>query len=162
MAQENLLISDPDLVAEFARSSAFESIKEKRLVVPPDHMALLMRNGELVDVYRGANFSVGGMLARIRSVFGGKHSFSLLLATLKPFSAQLDFRMITKDSVEVAGMAHLEMQVDPEKPGNILGMMSGRLPLSRDDVLRRIAPHFSERVFGSIGARPGGGARRSP
>ena len=153
MASKNILISDPDYVAEFVRNSEFESARETRLAVPPDHMALLMRDGEMVDVYQGANFSVGGMLARIRSIFGGKHSFSMLLATLKPFPAQLDVRMITKDNVEVAAVAHLEMQVDPDKPGNVLGLMTARQPLTRNDVLRRIAPHFSERVFGSVGAR---------
>ncbi len=153
MASKNILISDPNYVAEFVRNSEFESMGETRLAVPPDHMALLMRDGELVDVYVGANFSIGGMLARIRAFFGGKHSFSMLLASLKPFSAQLGVKMITRDSVEVTGVAHLELQVDPEKPGNVLGLMSGRQPLSQNDVLRRIAPHFSERVFSRVGAK---------
>ena len=106
MASKNILISDPDYVAEFVRNSEFESARETRLAVPPDHMALLMRNGEIVDEYRGANFSVGGMLARIRSIFGGKHTFSLLLASLKPFAAQLDVRMITKDSATRKSWRH--------------------------------------------------------
>ncbi|MEM9430419.1 MAG: hypothetical protein AAGA32_13100 [Pseudomonadota bacterium] len=153
MAAKNLLISDPSYVAEFVRNSEFQSLTETRMAVAPDHMALLIRDGEIVDVFKGANFSIGGLLARIRSVFGGRHSFALLLASLKPFQVQLDVEMITKDKAPVTGVATLELQVDPEKPANILGLMRARMPLTEGDVLARVAPHFSERVFGAVGAK---------
>ncbi|MEE2877694.1 MAG: hypothetical protein VX593_01695, partial [Pseudomonadota bacterium] len=164
MASQPLVLTDPDLLAEFVRESEFKTFFEKRFATPPDLEALLFRNGELIDTYKGAHFSVGGLANGLKRVIGGSSHVALMLADLKPFQVHLPVRGLSKDKVEIEGLATLELQLDPDKPANILGLMSGvtrneagreesdyasagRKSLSRLDVLERIAPHFSDRVF---------------
>ncbi|RIJ33079.1 zinc ribbon domain-containing protein [Henriciella mobilis] len=165
MASQPLVLTDPDLLAEFVRESEFKAFLEKRFATPPDLAALLFRNGELIDTYKGAHFSAGGLVNAVKSVVGGSSHIAMMLADLKPFQVQLPVFGTSKDDVYIEGLATLELQLDPDKPSNILGLMSGvsrnesdgaskesapsagRKSLSRMDVLERIAPHFSDRVM---------------
>ena len=147
MKTTQLTLSDPGLVAEFVRQNEFKAFFEKRLEVPPDYLGLLMRDGKFVQAYKGAHFSVGGIFNQISGVVGGAHSISVLLADLKAFQIKSDFSAITKDRVEVKGTVAIDLQVDPEKPQNILGMMSGRKALSKEDIGKRIKDTLSDRVF---------------
>jgi len=164
MSSQPLVLSDPNLLAEFMRESEFQAFFEKRFATPPDTAALLFRNGELVDTFVGAHFSVGGVVNSIKGVVGGSSHVALMLADLKPFQVQLPIAGFSKDSVNIQGLATLELQLNPEKPSNILGLMSGvsrmqtdadtgelpktgRKALSRIDVLDRISPHFKDRVI---------------
>lgn len=165
MASQPLVLTDPDLLAEFVRESEFKAFLEKRFATPPDLAALLFRNGELIDTYKGAHFSAGGLINAVKSVVGGSSHIAMMLADLKPFQVQLPVFGTSKDDVYIEGLATLELQLDPDKPSNILGLMSGvsrnesdgaskdsapsagRKSLSRMDVLERIAPHFSDRVM---------------
>lgn len=163
MASQPLVLTDPNLLAEFVRESEFKGLFEKRFAAPPDLAALLFRNGELIDTFKGAHFSVGGLANAIKGVVGGSTHIAIMLADLKPFPVELPVFGISKDKVDVAGLATLELQLNPDKPSNILGLMggvsrnetdaetgdlpvTGRKALSRLDVLERIAPHFSDRV----------------
>nr|WP_070959210.1 zinc ribbon domain-containing protein [Hyphomonas sp. Mor2] len=173
MASEPLVLTDPNLLAEFVRESEFKGFFEKRFATPPDLAALLFRNGELIDTFKGAHFSVGGLATAVKSVVGGSTHIALMLADLKPFSVQFPVKAMSKDSVEVAGVATLELQLNPDRPANILGLMggvsrqqtdegtgdipaTGKNALTRSDVVERIAPHFNDRVFeaaiGSVNA----------
>lgn len=165
MASQPLVLTDPDLLAEFVRESEFKAFLEKRFATPPDLAALLFRNGELIDTYKGAHFSAGGLVNAVKSVVGGSNHIAMMLADLKPFQVQLPVFGTSKDDVYIEGLATLELQLDPDKPSNILGLISGvsrnesdgaskesapsagRKSLSRMDVLERIAPHFSDRVM---------------
>ncbi len=147
MKTTQLTLSDPGLVAEFVRQDEFKAFFEKRLEVPPDYLGLLMRDGKFVQAYKGAHFSVGGIFNQIAGVVGGAHSISVLLADLKTFQVKSDFSAITKDKVEVRGAVTIDLQVNPEKPQNILGMMSGRKALSKEDIGKRIKDTLSDRVF---------------
>lgn len=164
MASQPLVLTDPDLLAEFVREPQFKAFFEKRFATPPDIAALLFRNGELIDTFKGAHFSVGGLANAVKRVVGGSSHIALMLADLKPFQVMLPVRGLSKDDVAIEGMATLELQLNPDKPANILGLMSGvsrndtdgskvkapaagRKSLSRMDVLDRIAPHFSDRVM---------------
>lgn len=158
MASQPLVLSDPRMVAEFVRQSEFKGITEKRFAVPPDYAALLFVNGELKDAFKGGHFSVGGLMNALKGVIGGSSHVGMLLADLKPFQIQAAFAGTTRDQVRVAGVATVEMQVNPDKPSNILGMMHGvsrsaedklgpgRRALSRDDILARMRPHLTDRV----------------
>ncbi len=147
MKSVQLTISDPNIVAEFVRQDTFKAFFEKRLEVPPDYMGLLMRNGQFVEAYKGAHFSVGGLFNQLKGIVGGSQSVSLLLADLKTFQVKADFNAITKDKVEVRGVAVIDLQVNPDKPQNIIGLMAARKALTKDDIARRIRDTLSDRVF---------------
>lgn len=167
MASQPLVLSDPNLLAEFVREEEFKAFFEKRFATPPDLAALLFKNGELIDAFKGAHFSVGGLATAVKSVVGGSTHIALMLADLKPFQAQIPVSAMSKDNIEIFGVATLEMQLNPDRPSNILGLMggvsrqqtdpkseavppTGRRALSRIDVVERIAPHFSDRVMEAV------------
>lgn len=167
MASQPLVLSDPNLLAEFVREEEFKAFFEKRFSTPPDLAALLFKNGELIDAFKGAHFSVGGLATAVKSVVGGSTHIALMLADLKPFQAQFPVSAMSKDNIEIFGVATLEMQLNPDRPSNILGLMggvsrqqtnpkseavppTGRRALSRIDVVERIAPHFSDRVMEAV------------
>lgn len=167
MASQPLVLSDPNLLAEFVREEEFKAFFEKRFATPPDLAALLFKNGELIDAFKGAHFSVGGLATAVKSVVGGSTHIALMLADLKPFQAQFPVSAMSKDNIEIFGVATLEMQLNPDRPSNILGLMggvsrqqtnpkseavppTGRRALSRIDVVERIAPYFSDRVMEAV------------
>ena len=160
MASEPVILSDPRMLAEFMRQSEFKTFFEKRFAVPPDYAALLFKNGELIDAFKGGHFSVGGLVDKLKSIVGGSTHVSMMIADLKPFQLKTVLKATSKDKVDIAGVVTLEVQVDPDKPANILGMMhgvsrsaggegksAGRRALSKADVLERLRPHFSDRIF---------------
>ena len=163
MASQPLVLTDPNLLAEFVRESEFKTFFEKRFATPPDLAALLFRDGQLIDAYKGAHFSVGGITEAIKRLVIGSHHIAIMLADLKPFQVSMPLKAMSKDDVEIAGLVTFELQLNPEKPGNILGLMggvarqerelkegeqpTGRKALSRFDVLERIRPHFTDRVI---------------
>ena len=158
MASHPIVLSDPAMLAEFLRQSEFKGLFEKRLAVPPDYAALLFRNGQLVDAYKGGHFSVGGVVDKLKSIVGGSTNIGMLIADLKPFKVQTSIKAMSRDHVEIAGTVTMELQVNPDTPSNILGMMHGisrsnpgeevpgRKALSKNEVLDRIRPHLSDRV----------------
>ncbi|WP_375398597.1 hypothetical protein [uncultured Sphingomonas sp.] len=167
MESNPLVLTDPDLLAEFVRESEFKTFFEKRFASPPDLAALLFRDGALIDSFKGTQFSVGGLWEKMKGLIGGSHHYAVMLADLKPFQVQFAVKGMSKDNVEIAGTATLELQLDPDKPSNILGLMggvsrsnedlqtgaqstTGRKALSRFDVLGRIEPQFKDRVFESV------------
>lgn len=164
MESQPLVLTDPNLLAEFVRESEFRTFFEKRFASPPDLAALLFRDGALIDSFMGTQFSVGGLWENIKGLIGGSHHYAVMLADLKPFQVQFPVKGMSRDKVEIAGVATLELQLDPDKSSNILGLMSGvsrsnddlstgeqsttgRKALSRFDVLARIEPQFQDRVF---------------
>lgn len=147
MKTDTLTISDERLLAEFIRQEEFRTFFEKRFEVPPDHMGLLMRNGQFVEAFKGAHLSVGGLMHHLKGLIGGSQSISLLLADLKTFQDSYSVTVISKDKVEITGTVTLDLQINPEKPQNIIGMMSGRKSLAKTDVVDRIKPHMWDRVF---------------
>ncbi len=147
MKTEQLTISDPCLLAEFIAPDAMKSFFEKRFEVPPDHLGLLMRNGQFVQAYKGAHFSVGGMFHQLKGLIGGSTSVSLMIADLKTFQHIYDVTARTKDKVDITGIVVLDLQINPEKPQNILGLMEQRRSLSKADAATRIKGHAWERVF---------------
>jgi hypothetical protein len=147
MKTEPLALSDPRLLAEFIRHEQFKGFFEKRFEVPPDHLGLLIRNGEFVRALKGGHLSVGGVLHHLKGVIGGSHAVSLVLADLRPFAIRQTFKAISKDHAEILGVATIELQVDPEKPANIVGMMEGRKALAKADLGERLKPHLSDRVI---------------
>ncbi len=160
MASKTLSLSHPELLAEYVPESEFKAFFEKRLATPPDHMAMLIRNGEIVDTYKGAHFSVGGIVKRLKSLVVGSSHISILLADLKPFSLQSNFSAITKDNVEIRATATFELQVNPDKPANVMGLVNTSGYLTHDEVLKRFKPHLTDRVIEAAVRRVDAGSLR--
>ncbi|MEO9970857.1 MAG: hypothetical protein ABJG15_13740 [Hyphomonadaceae bacterium] len=159
MASEPVILSDPRIIAEFLRQDEFKGIFEKRFAVPPDYAALLFKNGQLIDAFKGGHFSVGGVVDKMKGIVGGSTHISMMIADLKPFQVQTVVQSRSKDNIDIAGVVTLELQVNPDKPSNFLGMMHGidrapgdgnelgRKVLTKSAVLARVRPHLSDRVF---------------
>jgi hypothetical protein len=147
MKTQQLIVSEQRLLAEFIGPETFKAFFEKRFEVPPDYLGLLMRNGQFVEAYKGAHFSVGGLFHQLKGVVGGSTSISVLIADLKTFQYTYDITARTKDKVDVEGTAVLDLQINPEKPQNIIGMMEQRRSLSKADASLRLRSHAWERVF---------------
>lgn len=176
MASMPLVLTDPNLLAEFVREAEFKAFFEKRFAAPPDIAALLFKNGQLIDSFVGAHFSVGGLANAIKGVVGGSTHIAIMLADLKPFSVNMSFQGVSRDNVEVGGLCTFELQLNPDKPSNVLGLMRGvarnergsekesDLPggkaLTTLDVLERLAPHVSDRVLEAVISRTDAGDMR--
>jgi len=176
MASMPLVLTDPNLLAEFVREAEFKTFFEKRFATPPDLAALLFKNGQLIDSFVGAHFSVGGLANAIKGVVGGSTHIAILLADLKPFSVNMSFQGVSRDNVEVGGLCTFELQLNPDKPSNILGLMRGvarnergsekeselpgRKALTTLDILERLAPHVSDRVLEAVISRTDAGDMR--
>ena len=153
MSSKTLALSSPKLLAEYVRESELKSFFEKRLASPPDHMAMLIRNGEIIDTYKGAHFSIGGVFSKLKSIVVGSHHISILLADLKPFSVQTPFKAITKDKVPVACVCTLELQINPDEPQNVMGLVNSSGYLTHNEVMSRFRPHLTDRVVESAVSR---------
>lgn len=147
MKTTQLVVSDPQFLAEFIGADEIKTFFEARYEVPPDHLGLLMRNGQFVQAYKGAHFTVGGLFHQLKGLIGGSSSVSIMIADLKTFQHYYKVVARTKDKVDIDGEVVLDLQVNPEKPQNIIGMMEGRRSLSKADAALRLKSHAWERVF---------------
>jgi len=147
MPSTNLTLSDNQTLAEYAPIDAFKGLLQDRYGVSPDHAALLIRDGRIVDAFVGAHFAVGGLWQRLKETIGGTHALRLLLVDLKPFQVRGEIDGISADGVSVPAGVTIDFQVDPEAPANVLGMMPEHGALAKADVYARVQPHLGERVF---------------
>lgn len=146
MSTKHLSIGDDRILAHYVDQKEFKGFFEKRIGVPPDHMALLIRNGQFVNAYIGGHFSFGGFVNQLRGVFGGSQHIAMILADLRTFQLKLPVRGLTKDHVEVVGVASIDVQINPERPQDIVGLMSALPYLLKDEILNRLKPHISDRI----------------
>ncbi|MEP3050450.1 MAG: hypothetical protein ABJP48_03465 [Erythrobacter sp.] len=172
MDSQPLVLTDPNMLAEFVRQSELKAFFEKRFAAPADLGSVLFRDGAIIDGYKGTQFSIGGFWENVRSVVGGSHHYEILLLDLKPFQAVIPVQSLSKDNVEIVGEATFELQLNPDKPTNVLGLMrgvsrnetddvakdgspvsKGRKALTVMDVVDRLEPQFRERIFGAVLAR---------
>jgi hypothetical protein len=147
MAYPDWKLHGDETLAAYLPDKEFKGILEKRIAVPPDCAALLIRDGQLVQALHGGNFSVGGLWQSLKNLVGGSHALRLLVADLKPFQLMTGLEGFTKDRVAIQAEVAFELQLDPEKLSNILGLVANGRSLVKADVLARIAPHLRERVF---------------
>ena len=168
MESQPLVLTDPNMLAEFVRQKQLKAFFEKRFAAPADLGAILFRDGAVIDGFKGTQFSVGGFWENVKGLIGGSHHYEILLVDLKPFQAVIPVRAMSKDNVEIVGEATFELQINPDKPTNALGLMrgvsrneqepedadsrasSGRKALTVPDVVARLEPQFRERIFGAV------------
>lgn len=146
MAYVDWKVHGDETLAAYLPDREFRGLLERRIAVAPDHAAILIRDGRIVDTYLGAHFSVGGVWQRMKEAVGGKHSLRLLVADLKPFPIRVGLRGHTKDHVVVRAELAAELQLNPEKPQDIMGLVENGRSLTKPDVFQRIRPHLQERV----------------
>ena len=147
MASTNILMTDDNVLAEYVPLEPFKGILEQRLGIGPDNLALLIRDGEIVDAAHGAHISIGGIWRNIKDTLGGQHALRLLIADLKPFQLTTEVKAVSKDSVPITGELVIDFQINPEKPANVLGLMKERSVVVKSDALKRLMPHLGERVL---------------
>lgn len=147
MASSIITLSDDNLLGEYVPIDKFKGFVEQRLGIGPDLLALLIRDGQIVEASHGAHISVGGFWRGIKDALFGQHALRLLIADLKPFQLQSAAQAVTRDHVQVAGEFTIDLQVNPEKPANVLGLMKEHTVVTKTDVLNRLVPHLGDRVL---------------
>jgi hypothetical protein len=147
MAIAMISLSDESLLGEYVPIESFRGLLERRLAVGPDLAAILLRDGKVVEAAAGANIAVGGFWRSLKDGLFGRHALRLLIADLKPFQLKTAIEALTRDHVPAAGEITIELQLDPERPANVLGLVSNNASLAKRDVFARLAPHLGDRVF---------------
>jgi hypothetical protein len=143
----NITLSDDNLLAEYVPLDKFKGVLQQRFAVGPDLLALLIRDGQIAAAGPGGHFAVGGIWQTIKDSIGGSHAIRLLIADLKPFQLTTSATSLTKDNVPVVGEFTIELQVNPEKPANVLGFMKEHAAVTKASVLNRLTPHLGDRVL---------------
>jgi hypothetical protein len=149
MAPTHISLSDDTLLAEYVVSSTgIKGVLEQRIAIGPDMLAMLIKDGEIAEAFTGAHFAIGGMWANAQ----GRH----WRATRHPdcsspissrFQLSTSASSLAKDNVPIACEFTVELQVNPEKPANVLGLAKAHGKLTKMSVLERLKPHLGERVL---------------
>ena len=148
MAQPtHIELSDDGLLAEYVDIERFKGFLQQRIAIGPDLLACLIRDGQIAEASAGGHFAIGGIWRSIKDAIGGQHAIRLLIADLKPFQLSTTGSALTRDHVEIKCEFTIELQVNPERPANVLGMMKSHGVLTKDSILERLTPHLSERVL---------------
>ncbi|MCC7043337.1 MAG: hypothetical protein IT183_05720 [Acidobacteria bacterium] len=143
----NITLSDDNLLAEYVPLDKFKGVLQQRFAVGPDLLALLIRDGQIAAAGPGGHFAVGGIWQTLKDSIGGSHAIRLLIADLKPFQLTTSATSLTKNNVPVVGEFTIELQVNPEKPANVLGFMKEHAAVTKASVLNRLTPHLGDRVL---------------
>lgn len=143
----NITLSDDNLLAEYVPLDQFKGVLQQRFAVGPDLLAMLIRDGQIAAAGPGGHFAVGGIWQTLKDSIGGSHAIRLLIADLKPFQLTTSATSLTKDNVPVVGEFTIELQVNPERPANVLGFMKEHGAVTKASVLNRLTPHLGDRVL---------------
>jgi len=136
-----------DTLAAYLPDSDLKGVLEKRIAVPPDCAAIVIRDGQVVSALQGAHLSVGGLWQTLKQFIGGQHALRVLVADLKPFQKTGVLVGFSRDKVVVKGEIVLELALNPEKIVDVMGLVTVGTAVMRDDILLRILPLVQERVF---------------
>ncbi len=147
MATTHIQLSDDNLLAEYVDIEKFKGLLEQRLAIGPDTLAMIVRDGQIAQASAGAHISIGGLWRTIKDSVAGQHAIRLLIADLKPFQLTTSATALTRDNVPVTCEFTIELQVNPERPANVLGLMKEHGLVTKASVLGRLAPHLGERVL---------------
>ncbi len=147
MAPNHITLSDDNLLAEYVELDRFKGVLEQRIAIGPDTLAMLIKDGAIAEASAGAHFAIGGVWRTIKDAIGGKHAIRLLIADLKPFQLSTSATSLTKDNVPITCEFTVDLQVNPEKPANVLGLVKAHGKLTKDSVLERLKPNIGERVL---------------
>jgi hypothetical protein len=147
MAPTNITLSDDALLAEYVELNQFKRILEQRVAIGPDMLAMLIKDGEIAEASAGAHLAIGGLWRTLKDAIGGQHAIRLLIADLKPFQLSTSATALSKDNVPIACEFTIDLQVNPEKPANVLGLVKAHGKVTKASVLERLKPNLGERVL---------------
>ncbi len=147
MPPTHITLSDDNLLAEYVELDRFKGVLEQRIAIGPDMLAMLIKDGAIAEASAGAHFAIGGVWRTIKDAIGGQHAIRLLIADLKPFQLSTSASSLSKDNVPIVCEFTVELQVNPEKPANVLGLVKAHGKLTKDSVLERLKPNIGERVL---------------
>ena len=147
MAAHEITLSDDALLGEYIALDDLRGILEQRVAVPPDLMAMVIRNGEVASATAGGNIGVGGMWRSVKDALVGQSAIRLLLADLKPFQMVVGVNAVSRDKVPVAGEIAIEFQIDPENPSGVLGLMQEHRAVHKSEIVDRLIPHLGDRAI---------------
>jgi len=153
MATTHITLSDDALLGEYVRLDDVKGLLEQRVAIGPDLLAMLIKDGQIAQAAPGGHFAVGGVWRTIKDALAGAHAIRLLVADLKPFPVSKTISALTKDAVEILCELTIELQVNPERPANVLGLMKDHAAVTKAGVLTRLAPHLAERVVNAAVTR---------
>jgi hypothetical protein len=162
MATTHITLSDDALLGEYVRLDDFKRLLEQRVAVGPDLLAMLIKDGQIAQAAPGGHFAVGGVWRTIKDAVAGAHAIRLLVADLKPFPVSKTIPALTKDAVEILCELTIELQVNPERPANVLGLMKDHAAVTKAGVLTRLAPQHrtAGQATGRRHGRSGANRRR--
>ena len=147
MAAHSLTLSDDALLGEYVALDDLRGLLEQRVAVPPDLMAMVIRNGEVVSAEAGGNVGIGGLWRSVKDALIGQSSLRLLVADLKPFQMVAGINAVSRDSVPVGGEIAIEFQIDPENPSGVLGLMQEHRAVHKAEIMERLVPHLGDRAI---------------
>jgi hypothetical protein len=147
MAPNHITLSDDNLLAEYVELEQFKRILEQRVAIGPDMLAMLIKDGEIAEASAGAHLAIGGLWRTLKDAIGGRHAIRLLIADLKPFQLSTSATALSKDNVPIACEFTVDLQVNPEKPANVLGLVKAHGKVTKHSVLERLKPNLGERVL---------------
>ncbi len=147
MAPTYITLSDDNLLAEYVELDRFKGVLEQRIAVGPDSLAMLIKDGAIAEASAGGHFAIGGVWRTLKDAIGGRHAIRLLVADLKPFQLSTSATSLSKDNVPISCEFTVDLQVNPEKPANVLGLVKAHGKLTKDSVLERLKPNIGERVL---------------
>ena len=153
MATTTLTLSDDTLLAEYIAIDTFKGLLEQRFAVGPDLLALLIRDGQVAYAAPGGHFAVGGIWQSMKDAVGGQHAMRLLLADLKPFPIVVPVDTVTRDHVPVVCEITFELQVNPQRGANVLGLVKDRGQVTKGSLAGRFGQHLGERVLHAAARR---------
>jgi hypothetical protein len=147
MSSTHLMLSDDALLAEYVELDRFKGVLQQRVAVGPDLLAMLIKDGEIAEASPGGHFAVGGVWRTLKDAVGGRHAIRMLIADLKPFQLSTSATSLSKDHVPVACEFTVELQVNPERPANVIGLVKAHGSVTKAAILDRLKPHIGERVL---------------
>jgi hypothetical protein len=147
MAPTHITLSDDNLLAEYVELEQFKRVLEQRVAIGPDMLAMLIKDGEIAEASAGAHLAIGGIWRTLKDAIGGMHAIRLLIADLKPFQLSTSATALSKDNVPIACEFTIDLQVNPEKPANVLGLVKAHGSVTKASVLERLKPNIGERVL---------------
>lgn len=110
----------------------------KRFSVPPGEAAVVIRNGQVENVFSEKRVEIANAADWLLNLFGAAHQVQVLFVATAPFGLTYYFGSVEQDSAGHGGECTVTLRVDPQKAAALMGAMAGRHVLARADLHRMV------------------------